>query len=330
MPAELAARLRKLPPWAIPAAVGGALGLVTLLRRRSTPAAAPVQSAAPAKPSGADTLDIQAVLNAQQGAIDSRFAALPDWSALVNKATQDNKAGITDLAAQLAANQTANSAAVAALRSAVDALTARVQSLITSPVTGPATPTPAPGQPGDGAGPPAPTGPKGNAASVLPPNAPNPGPGPATGGIAWYAWVWDTIKRPMRAGTPLAPGVGVPVAYDPAADTWGITVNGVRENAITAALRRASDMVRGIPGITPQNAVAYQMANLSSDWQRGQLGRQPDWVPGTNLGWNPYALRYNDMGEAYNEEINYARPTRRLNRDGTVTANPLGLPPLFA
>lgn len=121
----------------------------------------------------------------------------------------------------------------------------------------------------------------------------------------------------VRAGTMFtAQGHVIPVDYNAAADTFRSGVNGTQENAMRRAIRWATDMVR--QGITSnfQNALNFAMAQLSSDWQRGQRGLQQDWVPGTNLGWDATKFRYNDPGERYNDAIDYSKPTRTMGADG--------------
>lgn len=86
------------------------------------------------------------------------------------------------------------------------------------------------------------------------------------------------------------------------------------------AQRWASDMVNSGQTANYQNALNFAMAQLSSDWQRGQVGQQPDWVAGTNLGWDPRAFRYNEAGAKYNDEIDYANPTKVFGGAGAQGA----------
>lgn len=140
-----------------------------------------------------------------------------------------------------------------------------------------------------------------------------------------YTWNqqsgWINPTKAAR-GTVLGQGVALPVEYDPTKDTYHSGVNGTTESAMQRAMRWAQDMVNTGKTQNYQNALAFAMANLSSDWTRGQRGQQPDWNPGTSLGWDASQFRYNDLGEQYNDQIDYSHPTRWMDNTGKVLTDP--------
>lgn len=139
-------------------------------------------------------------------------------------------------------------------------------------------------------------------------------------------YTWDQQRswvNPTKVGkgTYITNGVGLAADYDPTQDTYHSGVNGTTESAMQRAYRWANDMVQN--GVTEnwQNALNFAMAQLSSDWQRGQYGQQADWTAGTNLGWDPYQFRYNEAGAQYNDAIDYAHATRWLDTNGQMQAD---------
>ncbi len=271
---------KKLPPWAIPVAIGGALGIATLLRKRASTDAAPVAAIAPTTPkavglSGADYGDVQGLLADQNRRNEERNAALQSAFQL----------GISDLAAKIPAPYVP----APALPGADDAPTfpdggSGLPALpppvtnpapivpVTSPVTGPATPLPAP----------APILPIG---VVAPAPAPAPSPAPAPvgsgaptgqdwaalayylGGLGWspgglhYAGepqhiVWT--GPPYNSDSPppptgVYPTANLPVNFNGGHASWrgGFLTNPRSESAYIRTLRRTADHMASHPSANP-------------------------------------------------------------------------------
>jgi len=132
---------------------------------------------------------------------------------------------------------------------------------------------------------------------------------------------WDpergwVVVGPVKQGTWLADGIGMPVAYDPTKDTYKWEFNGKpQESTITRAMRWAQGMVNDGKTKSYQNALNFAMANLASDARRGGWADQ--------IGYDANAFRYNQYGEQYNDAIDYANPTVKFGGvPGAAPATP--------